>query len=122
MAVVVQRMVQSEISGVAFSVHPVTQDRDRMIIEASRGLGDKMVSGHVTPDSFVVDKKTLRVTNKEHAKEGKPVLSDEQLQELAGTVLRIEEHFGIPCDVEWAFEKGKFYITQSRPITTLADL
>jgi len=120
MAVVVQKMVQSEVSGVAFSVHPVTQNRNHMVIEASRGLGDTFVSGRVTPDSFVIEKKTLQIAEKEVAKDGKTMLSDVQLRELAGTVLRIEEHFGFPCDIEWAYEKGEFYITQSRPITTLS--
>lgn len=143
-AVVIQKMVQSESSGVAFSVHPVTEDRNQLIIEACFGLGEAIVSGKVTPDSYVVEKMPRRIIDKnitvqpralfENAKGGsewralpkeegqKPTLSDEQIFELTELVLRIESHYGFPVDVEWAYEKGKFYITQSRPITTLSPL
>jgi phosphohistidine swiveling domain-containing protein len=140
-AVVVQRMVGSEKSGVAFSVHPVTQDRDRLIIEAGFGLGEAIVSGQITPDSYVVEKQPRRIIDKNvrtqskglyRAKNGgnewrdipkekgeQQVLSDKEILELSGLISKIENHYGFPCDIEWAFEKGKFYIVQSRPITTL---
>ncbi len=140
-AVVVQKMVQSEISGVAFSVHPVTQDYNQMIIEAGFGLGEAIVSGQITPDSYVLEKKPLVIIEKNvsmqrkgifrqkgggnewkdiPASEGtKQKISEKQIMELGKLILRIEDHDGFPVDVEWAFEKGKFYITQSRPITTL---
>lgn len=143
-AVVVQKMVQSEVSGIAFSVHPVTEDHNQLIIEAGFGLGEAIVSGQVTPDSYVVEKEPRRIIDTNIStqtrglyrggKEGNEwkdipepkassqVLSSEQVLELSELILKIEKHYGFPCDIEWAFEKGKFYITQSRPITTLSDI
>ena len=141
-AIVVQKMVESEVSGVAFSVHPVTQDRNQMIIEAVFGLGEAIVSGSVTPDSYVIEKNNwnlidtniggqkkmlVQKRNKKgnewkelDEKQGrKQKLSGAQITELAKLVVKIEQHCGFPVDVEWALENGKFYITQSRPITTL---
>jgi phosphoenolpyruvate synthase/pyruvate phosphate dikinase len=142
-AVVVQKMVESEKSGVAFSVHPVTQDRNQLVIEAGFGLGEAIVSGQVTPDSYVVEKEPRRIIDKNvqtqlrglyRAEKGgsewrdipenqgeKQVLSDKEILELSDIIIRIEKHYNFPCDIEWATEKGKFYIVQSRPITTLSD-
>ncbi len=140
-AVVVQKMVESEMSGIAFSVHPVTQDYNQLIIEAGLGLGEAIVSGQITPDSYVVEKVPRRILDKnvvtqtrgmfrgkaggsewrdvpkEHGEP--PTLSDSQIFELSDLILKIESHYGFPCDIEWAFEKEKFFIVQSRPITTL---
>lgn len=140
-AVVVQKMVESEVSGIVFSVHPVTQDRDQLIIEAGFGLGEAIVSGSITPDSYVVEKSTWGILDKNitvqergmyRAKGGstewrdlsqekgeKPTLSDDEVLELSKMVVDIEKHYGFPVDIEWARESGKFYILQSRPITTL---
>jgi phosphoenolpyruvate synthase/pyruvate phosphate dikinase len=140
-AVVVQKMVESEKSGIAFSVHPVTQDKNQLIIEAVFGLGEAIVSGQITPDSYVVEKKPRRIIDKNiqaqsrglyRAKNGgnewrdipkeqreKQVLSDKEILELSEIILRIENHYDYPCDIEWAFENRKFYIVQSRPITTI---
>lgn len=140
-AVVVQTMVESEISGIAFSVHPVTEDRNQLIIEAGFGLGEAIVSGQITPDSYIVQKDSGRIIDRQvHAQsrglyrgahggnvwkdisreEGEsPTLSDPQIHELAEIVLRIERHYGFPCDIEWAYERGAFFVVQSRPITTL---
>lgn len=140
-AVVVQAMVQSEISGIAFTVHPVTKDSNQMIIEAGYGLGEAIVSGQITPDSYIVGKKNLEILEiniSEQARylEGKLAggnvwkklskqagekqkLNGKQILEIAKICRSIEKHYGYPCDIEWAFVKGKFYITQSRPITTL---
>ena len=140
-AVVVQKMVESEVSGIAFSIHPVTENRNQLIIEAGLGLGEAIVSGQITPDSYVVEKEPRRIIDKniEVQKRGlyrsgengnewceiskergeKQVLSDEEILKLSNIVLSIENHYNFPCDIEWAFEKGKFYIVQSRPITTL---
>ncbi len=141
-AVVVQKMVNSELSGIAFSVHPVTEDYNQLIIEAGFGLGEAIVSGSVTPDSYVVEKESrktidVNVSTQERAlyrvegggnewrdipepQASSQVLTDAQVLELAEIILHIEEHYGFPCDIEWAYEGGKFYIVQSRPITTLA--
>lgn len=138
-AVVVQKMVESEVAGIAFSVHPITQDRNQMIIEAGFGLGEAVVSGQITPDSYVVEKSPFRILDKtistqarmmvrgeeggsvwqEIRKDEKQALTDRQVLDLARVILDIEKHYGFPCDIEWAYEKGLFYIVQSRPITTL---
>jgi pyruvate, water dikinase len=140
-AVVVQKMVESEISGIAFSVHPVTQDRNQLIIEAGFGLGESIVSGQITPDSYVVEKNDwsiLDINVSEQSKGlyrspaggnewktfssedgGKQKLSGKQVIELSKLVVNIEKHYGFPVDIEWAIEGGELFITQSRPITTL---
>ena len=138
-AVVVQKMVESEVSGISFSVHPVTQDRNQIIIEAGFGLGEAIVSGQITPDSYVIEKSGWLILEKNIAEQEKAIvkggeggsewkeikngseqkLSEKEILELAKLVLKIENHYGFPVDVEWAREKGKFYIVQSRPITTL---
>lgn len=141
-AVVVQKMIQSEVSGIAFSVHPVTEDYNQMIIEAGFGLGEAIVSGSVTPDSYILEKVPRRIIDInvstqtrglfqnpaggnewldiKEPEASSQVLSEKQISELADLVVAIENHYGFPCDIEWAFEKGKFYIVQSRPITTLS--
>lgn len=119
-AVVVQKMVESEKSGIAFSVHPVTQDRNQLIIEAGFELGEAIVSGQITPDSYVVEKQPRRIIDK-NIQAQKSVLSDKEILELSELILKIEKHFGFPCDIEWAFERGKIFIVQSRPITTLSS-
>jgi pyruvate, water dikinase len=139
-AVVVQKMVQSEISGVTFTVHPVTEDRNQMIIEAGFGLGEAIVGGMITPDTYVLNKNKNLIEDKNVSqqkmmivrstkgtveskvpknKQKKQKLSDKQILALAKICIAIEKHYKFPCDIEWAFEKGKFYIVQSRPITTL---
>ncbi len=141
-AVVVQKMVNSEKSGIAFSVHPVTEDYNQMIIEAGFGLGEAIVSGSITPDSYIITKEPLKITDINVAEQTKAlyrdenggnvwkelgakgieqVLSEKEIIELAKLIKKIEDHYGFPVDVEWAFENGKFYITQSRPITTLKN-
>jgi phosphoenolpyruvate synthase/pyruvate phosphate dikinase len=141
-AVVIQKMVESEVSGVAFSVHPVTQDHDQLVIEAVFGLGEAIVQGIVTPDSFVIEKSGWGILDKNSSEQKKgmfrrgdenewfelsesdgkkPKLSDKEALELAKLITKIEGHYGFPVDVEWAREGGKFFITQSRPITTLVD-
>ncbi|MBI5222404.1 MAG: hypothetical protein HY980_02820 [Candidatus Magasanikbacteria bacterium] len=146
-AVVIQKMIQSEISGIAFTVHPVTEDPNQMIIEAGYGLGEAIVSGQITPDSYMVLKNDMSImdinvgtqTRKlvkskiinhkskidsnewvEIGGEGeKQKLTGKQIIEVAKICKQIEDHYGFPCDIEWAFAEGKFYVTQSRPITTL---
>jgi len=159
-AVVIQIMIQSEISGIAFTVHPVTEDKNQMIIEAGYGLGEAIVSGQITPDSYVVLKKgneildinvsvqtrklikgirnTKNTKLRKHDSKnenietnewvelsekegGKQKLTGKQIIELARICAKIEKHYGFPCDIEWAFANEEFYITQSRPITTLKN-
>jgi pyruvate,water dikinase len=140
-AVIVQKMIDSVVSGIAFSVHPVTQNPGQMIIEAGFGLGEAIVSGAITPDSYIVGKKPLKIADiniseknkglyknsagkNEWRAIGKPkassqALANEQILELSKIVISIENHYGFPCDIEWAYAEEKFYIVQCRPITTL---
>ncbi|MBI2592579.1 MAG: PEP/pyruvate-binding domain-containing protein [Candidatus Colwellbacteria bacterium] len=139
-AVVVQKMIDSEVSGVVFTVNPITKDENELMIEAGFGLGEMMVQGMITPDSFVVDKKTLEIKNSDiktqetmmifkngetkevevpDDKKSEQALDDDQVIELAKLALKIENHYGSPQDIEWALEKENIYILQSRPITTL---
>jgi phosphoenolpyruvate synthase/pyruvate phosphate dikinase len=140
-AVVIQKMVDSESSGVAFSVHPVTQDADQILIEAGFGLGEALVSGQITPDSYVIKKSNLDILEKNiNVKRGayyrsvhggnkwekltkevskKQVLSDEKIKELINLIIKIENHYGFPVDIEWARDKDDLFIVQSRPITTI---
>jgi pyruvate,water dikinase len=115
MAVVVQRMVEAEKSGVLFTVDPVQRRRDRMIVEAVLGLGERLVAGEVTPDHYVVDR--AGTVKRERLTDG--VLDPDDLRHLAAVGLVLEEHFGGPQDVEWAIEGGNVYLLQSRPVTTL---
>ncbi len=140
-AVVIQKMIESEISGICFTVHPVTEDKKQMIIEAGWGLGEAIVSGSITPDAYVISKNDfsimdINISKQEKmivrkpgggtkeaivskSKQEKQVLSGKQIMELAKICLQIEKHYKKPQDIEWAFKGGKFYIVQSRPITTL---
>jgi pyruvate,water dikinase len=116
MAVVVQQMVEPEKSGVLFTVDPVQRRRDRMLVEAIFGLGEQVVSGHVTPDHYVVDRggeiKRERLVNG-------GVLAKEDLVALTALGRSLEERFGCPQDIEWAMAEGKLYLLQSRPVTTI---
>jgi len=139
-AVVVQQMVQSEVSGITFTVHPVTKDYNQMVIEAGLGLGEAIVSGSVTPDTYVIHKNDFSIRDINVSEQsmmivkggkdnlhkklspkvgGKQKLTGKQIVELAKICKNIEKHYKHPQDIEWAYVKGKFYITQSRPITTL---
>jgi rifampicin phosphotransferase len=118
LAVVVQEMIDGDVSGVAFSVHPVTNNKNQVIIEAVKGLADKLVSGEITPDSYVADKRTNEIIS-QAAQNSNALLNQAQLSELSETAAKLEEYFGFPVDVEWTFANGQLFILQSRPITTL---
>lgn len=135
-AVIIQKMIDAEVSGIAFTAHPVTKDKDMILIEAGFGLGEAMVSGMVTPDSYVIDKKSLRVYDFKIGRQKKMItrkgvldipeekqterkLSEEKATELARLCIQIESHYVAPQDIEWAIKKDKIYILQSRPVTTL---
>ena len=118
LAVVVQRMVDAARAGVLFTADPVTGTRQRVAIDAVRGLADKLVSGEVTPDHFVVDARRGAVLERKG-----DALSDAQLVELASLAVRVERHYGTPQDIEWAIDRsGKIWLVQSRAITTLYPL
>jgi len=140
-AVVVQKMVNSDKSGVMFSINPSTNNDTEIVIEGALGLGEAVVSGTVSPDLYIIDKETLKIKKIEMKKQmikiirdpktGKTVEVDltkeeedqqvcnaKEIKELANLAMIIEEHYGRPQDMEWAVEAGKVYIVQSRAITT----
>ena len=140
-AVPVQKMVDASKAGVAFSVDPISENPDNIVIEAGYGLGETVVAGKVNPDHYIVNKNTWEIVNRkintktmmirrspegrnieirlEEPKSTSQVLRDDQIVELAKVIKRIEDHYQSPQDIEWAFEGEKLYIVQSRPITTL---
>lgn len=140
MSVVVQKMVNSEVAGVMFTVHPTTSEKNRIVIEGMWGLGESVVSGEATPDRFVVDKDSFQIVERNiwHDKRimkvkgpqgetidaevpknkwDKQCLPDDVLVELAKLGKKIEDHYQFPQDIEWAYENGKMYIVQSRSVT-----
>jgi len=142
MAVVIQRMALADVSGILFTVNPATGERGEMILNASFGLGEAIVSGEVTPDTYVVDRETLTTTEAivgakaqmvvpdgvrgttvaevDVGRSGSRSLVDSQIEELAGLALRVEAQFdGTPQDIEWVLAEGKLWLVQSRPITNL---
>jgi len=139
-SVMVQKMVQSEVSGVMFTIDPVTNDKDRIIIESVWGLGEMIVQGSVVPDRYVVQKDTFAILSKEisdqqiqlvkksgdtletdvpKAIRDKQKLSDIEIVKLAKIADKLHKHYYFPQDIEWAKEKGKLYIVQTRPVTTI---
>ncbi len=139
-AIPVQKMVQSESSGVMFTVDPVTSNKKIVVIEAIFGLGELIVQGEETPDHYEVDKKSLEITTKKinsqknqlvktksknvllkiaesHSKDQK--ITDEQIISLAKIGLSLEKHYFFPQDIEWATEDGEIFIVQTRPVTTI---
>ena len=140
-AVIIQKMVNSEKSGVAFTVNPLNNNKQEVVAEAVFGLGEGIVSGAIEPDHYVINKETGRLKEKrighknfaitrnsagknikQELKEGyqdKQVMYDHELKKLWEALIKIENHYKSPQDVEFAFGGGELYITQSRPITTL---
>ena len=141
--IVVQRLINAEKSGIMFTANPINSRRDQAIVNASWGLGEGIVDGDVTPDQWIVDKKKrivvseiiadkevmtarkqngteLIVVPKDKAKQ--VTLNHKEVLELLEFGMKIEKHFGCPQDIEWTFFKGKFYLIQSRPITSLFPL
>ena len=145
LAVVMQRMVAAEVAGVLFTANPITGARDEVVVDASPGLGEAVVSGLVTPDHHIVRKEWWGWRGVEHRPgrrevmvqarpEGgteqvsfdagaaqRPALTVRELRRLARLGARIERHFGCPQDIEWAFSGGQLFILQARPITALPE-
>ncbi|MEZ4361180.1 MAG: PEP/pyruvate-binding domain-containing protein [Kofleriaceae bacterium] len=139
-AVVVQEMVAAESAGVIFTTDPVVARPDHLILEACWGLGEGLVAGRVATDSYVIDTRAGRVAERQlrykitevaarsdggvalvkipHERRDAPVLSDARALELARVAMQIRSTYGTDQDIEWAYAGGKFYILQSRPITT----
>ena len=139
-AVPVQKMVQSEVSGVMFTIDPTNNDKSKIVTEAVYGLGETIVQGKVNPDHYEVDKQTFKIVKKELGDQTKqlvkigtktreiPVskayrkkqkLNDNKIIELAKLGKKIENHYLFPQDIEWALENDKLYIVQTRPVTTI---
>lgn len=149
LAVVVQQMIQSEKAGVMFTINSVDGNPNHVEIAAAYGLGEAVVSGAITPDNYIVDKQSMTVTAKDIVPQSKqlllnarndgghedtnnwvsvpeyladaPKLSDMQIVELAKIGLLVENHYGGPQDIEWAYQDGKFFLTQARPVTVKAQ-
>jgi pyruvate,water dikinase len=141
----IQKMVNSKSAGVTFTINPVTGDLSQIVIEGNWGLGESVVSGAVTPDDFIVDKKTSKIIERRVAKktveyvrdpktgktvhldipaerQEKPCVTDSEIAKLAELAKHIEEHYGKPQDIEWAIDRDlsfpeNIFITQSRPET-----
>ncbi len=142
-AVVVQRMIDAERSGVLFTANPLDHRRDRMLLSASFGLGEAVVGGEVNPDQWVVDAESGRILETRIADKQRitvqekagtatrempghlrkaPTLNDDEVAKLAALGKAAASFFGAPQDIEWAWADGKPYLVQSRPITTLFPL
>jgi phosphoenolpyruvate synthase/pyruvate phosphate dikinase len=117
MAVVVQRLVPADAAAVAFTRHPVTGRDDQLVVTAVRGLGDAMVSGTVTPDTYVLEKATLGVVEFTPG-DGDRALDERALGELAALCLKVEAGFGRPVDIEAAMAADTWFLLQARPITS----
>lgn len=120
-AVLIQRMVQAETAGVAFSADPVSGRRNLTVVTAVRGLGEQLVAGEANADSYHVTRQGAIVTRQLQTP-AQPVLTDSQVCAVAALAGQCERWFGRPQDVEWAIEGGELYLLQSRPITSLANL
>ncbi|HJS20633.1 MAG TPA: PEP/pyruvate-binding domain-containing protein [Anaerolineales bacterium] len=140
LAVLVQQLVASDVSAVVFSANPITGDRDEVMINASWGLGESIVGGTVTPDTFIVRKSDLAITNRLVADKQRMTIStpggtrevevprflrkqsalaDEQIMEMARLAITLESTMEHLVDVECAYAGGELYLLQCRPITTL---
>jgi len=135
-AIPIQEMVPSEVSGVMFTVDPLSNSQNRLSVEAVYGLGETIVSGSITPDQYLYDKLTGEIISKEVVaqtwqltRSGKVKISrdyqkkqklpDRYITQVAQWGMELEKHYQFPQDIEWAFAGNKIYIVQTRPITTL---
>ncbi|OQX51414.1 phosphoenolpyruvate synthase [candidate division CPR3 bacterium 4484_211] len=137
-AVPVQKMIQSQMSGIEFTVDPISNNPKIITIEAIYGLGEGIVSGSITPDHYQVNKDSLEIVTKKIVPQDKMItqkgevavsrdwrkkqkISDQLIKELAKIGKALEKHYQFPQDIEWAIWKNKIYIVQTRPVTTLTQ-
>jgi len=141
-AVPIQKMVQSEISGIMFTANPVSNNKNEIIIEVIWGLGEYIVQGVITPDQFIIDKSNWTIKQKNNVsqdrqlvknqnetheidvpkyKQNKIKIDDTIALKIAKIGQKLHNHYGKAQDIEFAIEKGKFYVVQTRPITTLQN-
>jgi len=142
-SVMVQEMVQSKVSGVMFSIDPVSNDKETIVIEAVWGLGEMIVQGQVVPDRYKIQKETFSILSKEISTQDVELIriggetkesdvpqkirasqkiDDKKIIELAKYASRLQEHYYFPQDVEWAFDGKNLYIVQTRPVTTIKQV
>ncbi len=140
-AVPVQKLVNSDISGIVFTINPVTNNKSQIIVETIWGLGEYIVQGKVTPDQHIIDKVNWKIISQNHTHQDiKLVRGDDETKEvnvlkkfqdqakitpemaikIAKISQKLHDHYGKPQDIEFAIEKGKLFIVQTRPITTIA--
>jgi len=140
LAVLVQQLIIADVSAVVFSANPITGNQDELVINASWGLGESIVGGTVTPDTYLVSKTALTIISRRISKkrqmmvtveggtqevavprflQARPALTDSQVVEMAKLALALEAEMGWPVDVECAYQGDKLYLLQCRPITTL---
>ena len=138
MAVVIQQLVESEVAGVGFTMNPISGDPGQIVINASFGLGETVVSGAGDVDQFVIDKKSGAIVDRSIGEKEKSIvataagteerdlseeerrassLTDAQLEELRQLLIRVERFYAFPQDTEWAFAGGRLHLLQSRPVT-----
>jgi len=131
-------MIPAEVSGITFTAHPM--NKKLLLVEASYGIGDIIVSGRVDPDDYTVDRETLEIVERKIGKKDKMniiygektrtvdvkkglterrVLPDNKVKEIALTCLKVEKIFGYPQDIEWCISNSKLWLLQSRPITRM---
>lgn len=143
LAVLVQQLVAADVSAVVFSANPVSGSREEVVIDAGWGLGESIVGGTVTPDTYVVRKEDLAVMSRSIAEKRRmtvpvrggtrevetprflrtrPALDEVQTVEMARLALDLEREMGFPVDVECAYEDGLLYLLQCRPVTALGGL
>jgi len=147
-AVPVQKMVQSQSSGVMFTLEPVSSDKSKIIIEAIYGLGEAIVGGEVNPDLYIIDKEGPRISTKKigdqewqliknpdgrgdeanikvdlsPASQKQQKISDDDIMQLVKLAKQLEDHYEFPQDIEWAKEDGQIFIVQTRPVTTIKEM
>lgn len=141
-AVAIQRQIASESAGVGFSLNPLNNDYDEVVINANFGLGESVVSGRVSPDQFVVDKVSRKIVKRQRGskewvvflndeggtaehlndKASEYCLSEDQVLAISKLLVRIEALYEMPMDIEWAFSEERLYLLQARPITTHVPL
>ena len=138
MAIIVQRMIKAEKAGIMFTINPVTNNRDQIVIEAAFGLGESVVSGELTPDRFIINKESEQITRRSISNQSwayfpennnirrkeidygnLPTLSEKEVKALVDYGKQIETIYNTPQDIEWAIDKEGIKILQTRPITTL---
>ncbi|MDD2483141.1 MAG: phosphoenolpyruvate synthase [Candidatus Shapirobacteria bacterium] len=142
-AVPIQKLVDSEISGICFTANPVTNEKNQVIVETIWGLGEYIVQGVVTPDQHIIDKNTWKIISENHveqktqlirskthetnevivpkSKQNKKKIDTAMAIKVAKIGQKLHNHYGKPQDIEFAIDRGKLYIVQTRPITTVVS-